>query len=54
MFFKPLHGTHCHLGHHRKKEERNEREPNGVPKTFMPSKKVQKPTRRENQRQVEG
>jgi hypothetical protein len=34
---------HCHLGHNRKKKETNEKEPNEMPKTFMPSKRVQKP-----------
>jgi hypothetical protein len=51
---KPL----CHLkgcknpkrGSIIEKEETKEREPNGMLKTFMPSKKVQKPTRRENQK----
>jgi hypothetical protein len=53
-FRKPL----CHLkgcqnpkrGSIIEKEETKEREPSGMLKTFMPSRKVQKPTRRENQK----
>jgi hypothetical protein len=54
MFLKPLHATHCHLGHHRKKRKQMKENQMECLTPLCHLKRCKNPQEGKTKRQVEG